>query len=41
MRMRTKALAVTMLALLSAGAGSAEVTMVEHHALKTAVKKPP
>lgn len=45
MRM-TRVLAVTMLALLGAVAGSAEVTMVEHHALKSALKsagnkKPP
>jgi hypothetical protein len=33
-----KVLAVTLLALLSAAAGSAEVTMVEHHALKSALK---
>jgi len=37
MRMN-KVLAVTTLALLCAVAGSAEVTMVEHHALKSALK---
>jgi len=38
MRM-TRVLAVTMMALLGAVAASAEVTMVEHHALKSSLKR--